>query len=331
MSGEAIRKVFVEETRARLVRLIREGESIVSDAFLESVGFIRDRQTLAELEELITTGRVEDALSVVDETWQRVANSSARVYVQSAEATSRFISNELGVIADFNQTNTRAVAQMASRRLDLVREFTAEQRTATRQALTRSIRAGSGPRTQARAFRDSIGLTARQEDAVANYRSLLETGSREALGRKLRDRRFDPSIIRSIENNEPLSEAQINRMVARYRERTLKHRSEVIARTESLQAVHQGTGEMYEQAIEQGAIDGDSLMRTWVPANDERVRTQENSATSHESMRGQQRGINEPFESGAGNQALWPGGFGVAEDDIQCRCVVTTRFAAPDS
>ena len=163
---------------------------------------------------------------------------------------------------------------------------------------------------------------------MINYRRLLgrvSEGDSEALTRQLRDRRFDPTVRRAVAAREPLSQAQIDRMVERYRARYVKYRAEVIGRTEALRAVHAGNDEAYRQAIDGGAIDLDELQRTWVTARDERVRP------THRVAGGQVRGINEPFIVG-GAQLRYPGDpRGPAKETIQCRCALTTRFVTRDA
>ena len=205
--------------------------------------------------------------------------------------------------------------------LRMVRGFSSEQRTVTRNALARGIREGLNPRDVARTFRDSIGLTKTQEQWVANYRRSLSTLDRDALSRALRDKRFDRTVAAAIADGRPLSTTQIEAMVKRYSERMVKYRSEVIARTEALRSVHQGTEAMYEQAIQNGELKADSLSREWNTANDERVRE------SHASMHGQVQPFGQPFVSGAGNLLNYPGDpEAPAEEVIQCRCVVGTRI-----
>jgi hypothetical protein len=110
-------------------------------------------------------------------------------------------------------------------------------------------------------------------------------------------------------------------MVDRYRERYIKHRSEVIARTEALRAVHQGVDEMFEQAFEAGTLDPNELDREWDDSVDARVRH------SHSFMNGQRRSVKEPFLSGNGNLIMYPGDPSApASDSIQCRCAVVTNF-----
>jgi hypothetical protein len=210
--------------------------------------------------------------------------------------------------------------------LRTIREFSEEQRRATREALMSGIARGVNPRQQAIEFRQSIGLTQNQQQAVENYRRLLTEGrqnnlpSETALRRNLRDARFDRSIIRAIRDNRPLTEDQVNRMVSRYRERYIRYRSETIARTEALRAVHSGSEEMYQQAIEMGQIRPDQIRRTWNTAQDERVRG------AHAQLHGEVRGIDGVWTNSLG-ELRFPGDpLGTPANVINCRCAISTRI-----
>jgi len=223
---------------------------------------------------------------------------------------------------NFDQTNEAAVEQMRANQLRIIRNFTEKQRLATKLALLRGTAQGLNPRQQALLFKMSIGLTEQQVQWVMNFQKLLEELDSDVFKRLLRDKRFDPTIQTAIENNKPLSNAQINRMVERYRERVLTYRSETIARTEALTAVHQGVDNMYFQAIEDGILDEDAMEQTWHTSPPEkRIRP------SHKTMNGQKRRMGEAFLSGAGNYLRYPGDpEAPVEDRIDCRCMKTTRF-----
>ncbi len=235
----------------------------------------------------------------------------------------------------FDQVNHRAVAAMQANRLETIREFTNEQRRATSLALVSGVEAGLNPREQARNFRDSIGLTEKQWKAVANYRAILDkvgtgdaelpaflttTNGKQHIDRALRDGRFDGKVRAAIKANKPLSQADKDRMVTRYTERYVKYRSEVIGRTEALRAVHQGTREMYQQAIDAGTIEESRIERKWVTRLDGRERK------THRFLSGQKRGFNEPWvtENGA---IMFPGDPNApAAEVLQCRCATTHRL-----
>ncbi len=307
----------VVDKAARLERLIARAEPGLRRALQNAIAAATATSTLRELADLIAAGLFEQAIEVAARAGAiRLSDEFAAVYTLAGQEGAKFLEDVLEVVIGFDQVNTRAVRIMQEQRLRLIREFTAEQRRATREALVEGIRRGDNPLQQARNFRASIGLTERQTIAVANFRRLLEGGSREALSRTLRDRRFDPTIERAIKTGEPLTQAQINRMVRRYYERSIASRAFAIARTEALAAVHMGTEEAYEQAIEAGDLDADQLTRTWHTARDERVRG------THVILNGLKRAVGEMF-----GPLRFPGDpQAPAAERIRCRCALSTRI-----
>lgn len=312
---------------SRIERVLRGQEARMRRAFDTAVNIIRDETTLERLADLLERGLFEEALAGLELAAQALAAQQAESLIAAARDTAQFLSTAaLTVTVSFDVSNTRAVRIMQENRLALVREFSDAQRAATREALTQGILDGANPREQARRFRESIGLTQRQTQSVNNFRRLLTAArqdglpSREALDRALRDRRFDRSILRAIRDNEPLTGGQVDTMVGRYEARLRRHRSEVIARTEALRAVHQGTEEMYRQAIDAGQIRPEQLSRTWVTAQDERVRD------SHQRLNGEVRAFGEVWEA-EGGVLRFPGDPAApASETIQCRCVLSTRM-----
>lgn len=305
----------------RILELIASSESRIQRAFMQAVKDAKSDMVLTRIANLLEAGSLNEALEVVDSITSVLSTQVSLSVVESGEGAAIFISNVLGRKVLFNDTNVRAISIMEQASLNLIREFTQQQTDATREALTEGIRRQLNPIEQARYFRDSIGLTVRQERAVNNFRRLLESDPAGALTRQLRDRRFDPSVINSMQTDTKLSNEHIDKMVTRYRERYVQYRSRVIARTESLRAVHQGTEEMYSQAVENGDLQLNEISRVWDASGDSSVRS------SHSAMNGQQRRMNEPFLSGNGNLLRYPGDRSApGEDTIQCRCVLTTRL-----
>lgn len=318
----------VLDPESRIEALIAGATAQFQVEFLAAIVAIRDSISLGDLARLLEEGRFAEAFAIVGQAAARLGIVHAEQFVRAGIDTGNFLTAEVGeIIIGFDQTNTRAVNAIRENQLRLVTNFTDQQRRATQQALVDGITQGKNPREIARAFRDSIGLTPQQEQWVRNYERQLSDLDRGALSRELRDRRFDGSVRRAIDNGEPLTRQQIDRMVDRMRQRTLKLRAETIARTEGLRAAHEGTNEMYRQAIESGQLGADQLIRIWNTAGDGRVRDFSTGApTSHVTMNGQQRLVGEPFVSGAGNLSLHPGAFGVGIEDINCRCRVSTRI-----
>ena len=286
------------------------------------VVLIRNERTVSELADLLGLGRVDEALEIVERAAGRLGVAWNDSYVGAGQNTAEFLTRRVeGVLVNFDRVNFRAVAAMRENSLRLVREFGLEQRLATNQVLVDGIQEGLNPQAMARAFRDSIGLTHRQIRQVASYRRQLRDLDRTALRRELRDRRFDSTVDRAIRTRTPLTEARIERLVARYRERLLAHRARVIAETEALSVVHAGVTAMYQQAIESRDLDADQIIRVWHTRGDERVRS------SHSRMDGQERALEIPFTSGNGFSLRHPGDFQApASERIKCRCGVSTRI-----
>ena len=88
-----------------------------------------------------------------------------------------------------------------------------------------------------------------------------------------------------------------------------------IVQTETHRAVSQGTQASFEQAAAKGLI----FKRVWVSTLDGRTRD------SHRSLDGQKVDIDQPFTI-RGYTAMYPGGFGIASEDINCRCTVRAEI-----
>ena len=98
-------------------------------------------------------------------------------------------------------------------------------------------------------------------------------------------------------------------------------RAVMIARTEVLQSSNFAT---WQAHVQSGVVD----KREWIATPDSRTRD------AHRALDGQIQAINNPFvvppgAPHAGATAMYPGGFGIAELDVQCRC--TTAAVVDDS
>lgn len=310
-------------TRADVEELLDVAEPRVARAIRSVIDRVVAEIDVDEIAQLLSVGRPEEAARYAEAVAARFAGTiQDEAYLRAARRMADAIERGLGAaIVEFDVTNERAVDRLRQARLRLIQNFIADQRAMVREVFTETTIEGLNPRDAARRVRDSIGLTERQARAVDNYRRLLREGSPEALRRELRDKRFDRTVRRSIRDGEALTDDQVDRMVGRYQDRYRRYRSETIARTETLRAVHEGADDMIDQAIEEGDVEREEIVREWITARDERVRY------SHSFMSGQQRPAGEPFISGDGNLLERPGDYAAPpEDTINCRCVVTTRL-----
>lgn len=305
-------------------RIVARQADKLARAFVVAVKEIRDAAELAKIEKLLVAGKFEEALEYLVTLGRSMSAASARAITDAATSAQTWLNTGayLDVAVTFSAVNARAVNAFAANDLRLIRQFDDEQLAATRQAIARGIREGINPRDMARDFRQSIGLTRRQEAAVDNYRRMLNALDPEALTRQLATKTDLNTLRAAIKNNKPLTAAQVDKMVARYNNRYIAYRAEVIGRTEALRSAHQGTELMFQQLVDDGNVGKNELFRSWVTGADERVRP------SHVFMNGQIRGLDESFLSGKGNYLKYPGDPDApGEETIQCRCSLTMRLS----
>ncbi len=317
---------YVEDPASRLNDLLDREEARIAAVFRAAIEELKGEIDLDELADLIEAGRLSEAMEQLDFAAQRLASAVNSAYVNAANDAAEFLSRAGVARIAFNQVNLNAVAAMQRNRLDLVREFTDEQRRATSAALIAGVEAGRNPIAAARNFRDAVGLTERQWGHVASYRAALErvgsgeSGQMKAVDRALRDKRGDRQIIAAVKRGQRLPPDKIDWLVERYTARYIKHRAEVIGRTEALRSVHQGNEELYRQAIADGTLKAEDIERAW------RTRIDNRERDTHRALNGQTRKWGEAWQTP--NGALrYPGDPDApAEEVIQCRCALQSRI-----
>lgn len=93
------------------------------------------------------------------------------------------------------------------------------------------------------------------------------------------------------------------------------HNSVRIARTEGHRISNEATYNVQVKAKNKGA----KIMKQWDATMDYKTRT------THQSLDGQLVDIDEPFVTVNGDKAMYPGGFDIPNEDINCRCVILQR------
>lgn len=328
MSADLIAKAseWTEEPAERIDRLLDQQEVRIANIFRTAIVALKDEIDLEELADLLAQGRVNEAIERLQDAAEQLGAASNVAFVTAGQSTAEWLRAAGLARVVFDQVNLLAVAQMQRNKLELIREFTNEQRRATSMALISGVEGGTNPRAAARNFRDSIGLTSNQWGHVASYRAALErvglddAAAENALGRALRDGRADRQIMRAAREGKRLPPDKIDWMVRRYTERYIKHRSEVIGRTEALRAVNQGNEEAFRQAIAAGTLRADQLDRTW------RTRLDSRERKTHRFLNGQRRGWGEVWQTENG-VLRYPGDPDApGSETIQCRCAILTRI-----
>lgn len=316
----------VEDTADRLNRLVDQQEARIANIFRTAIASLKDEIDLDQLATELEQGRINDALDRLRHAADSLGAASNVAFVTSGQSTAQFLTTAgIGRVV-FDQVSLNAVAAMQANRLELVREFTAEQLRATSSALIGGVEGGLNPIAQARNFRDSVGLTQTQWGHVASYRVALDRvgvddqSAQNALGRALRDGRGDKTVLAAARAGRKIAPEKVDWLVSRYTDRYVKHRAEVIGRTEAMRAVNQGNEETYRQAIADGTIRAEQLSREW------RTRLDGRERRTHMFLNGQKRSWGETWVTENG-ELRYPGDpRAPAKEVIQCRCAILTRI-----
>lgn len=314
---DAIRKAFQQSIAnmkgAKLSDLIKAIEAKDIDAAIKILKI--DRTSLSALETELNNAYYSGAELVVD----KVGNVQTKVG---------------NVLFQFDYRSAAAERWVAEYSSKLIQEVTEEQKSLVRLALEKEIAAGTNPRTAALSLVGKvdpvtgsrvggmIGLHPTQSQWLGKAWEELNNLDPRYLTRGLRDPRFDSMVKKAIVDGVPLTDEQIRTIMARMEARTLKYRGDVIARTESINALRAGQHEGIKQAVEMGEVDQQDVMKEWDATMDSRTRD------SHADMDGEQVGIDEPFNVND-SLMMYPGdtSMGAApEEVIQCRCRVSYKI-----
>jgi len=291
-----------------VLRVAGRLEPKLAKAFLDAVAAMRGSVSLSKLEAALAKGDVDAALAVVaiDTKFVKFLRGDGiesgitsfheavrTVFAAGAEAAASQLPRKIVAEAVFDIKSPESISFLEKYQFGLIKQVTADTKDAIRQTIRRAFAEGGHPYQQAREIKNVIGLTSTQEQAVANFRRALSdtTTIPDALGRALRDGRYDATLLRAARNGTNLSPGQIDKMVGRYEERFVQYRAQTIARTESIRASSKGRRDVWRQAKEQGLL-GDNAMREWEVSGDERT------CDVCMGLDGQQAALDEEYEDG---------------------------------
>lgn len=307
--------------------LLERLDKDLSSGWIDIVDWLRSQNSVDDIAYRLRWGQLDDVVRGIAEAAERFADDSHAAFNVAAQHARDWLDTHVDErLFTYNTGNPRAARWAAGNRYDTIRQVSNDQRAMIRNVQIEGVRTGTNPLQTARRIRDGIGLTDHQESIVNGYRSKLEDRRfQDALSARLGDGRSERSIRRAQEAGDGMTPEQIDRAVERYRENWITYRSETIARTEGLRVAHQGTDEMYRQAIENGQLNRDELIATWragPPTGDFREQ--------HQAMDGQERELDQPFEAPDGTLLFYPGDPNAPiEHTANCRCTRTVRFRPP--
>lgn len=164
---------------------------------------------------------------------------------------------------DFDRFDQATLQALRDAQDQLIVDMTEQTRDTVAYLIDRGVQAGDSADEIAAAIRDTISLTQRQAQAVANYRALLENLDQGALERQLRNAEYDSAVQDAIDSGEFLSDGAIDRMVEEYADNYLDYRAQTIAQTESIRASNQGLKDSYRQAADRGVFPAEAVTRFW--------------------------------------------------------------------
>jgi hypothetical protein len=315
---------------SEIIAIAERFEPRIRRALMSAFEAMRGRTSLAQIQQRLETRGVTGVMALLDnigEDLQPVVDELRNALAESGRMTLGLMPKSVVVNPRFafDLVNPNTIAFIRRYELNLIQEISSSTRDAVQASITRDIISGRNPVDTARAFRASIGLAPKQEQAVANYRKALEESDISALQRKLRDGRFDGLTRRAIEAKRPLSKAQVDKMVTRYRERMIQYRTKVIARTESLRATTIGQQESIKQMVGGGAIEDNKLRKFWVATHDARTR---DAHAQVPDLNPDGVPMDGAFLTPLGMLRFPRDPDGTAANTIQCRC--TLRYAAKE-
>jgi hypothetical protein len=276
--------------------LLDQFEPRIRDAFLAAIQRIVDKVSIKQLEDRLRVGDIEGALRAVGldpGDFVGLRNEIVAAYGAGGSAVADTIPAARGADGAlirilFDIRSPRAEAWARDKSSTLVTEIVEDQRNMIREHMRAGLEAGRNPRGTAldivgridprtkKRTGGVIGLTSGQEAWGRRYEEELKSGDparlRNALGRGLRDKRFDATVLKAIEKGEPIDRSKIQKMVIAYRNNSLRYRAEIISRTETIRALGASKIEAWEQAIERGQVREEDILKFPVSAHDERVR-----------------------------------------------------------
>lgn len=279
----AHKRIAEQYSETSIARLIETGQinSVIEEAFNEAVL----NAAYAPVRERMRSG-VTDTMKYVSK------------YELPRRGTIEFAFDSLSpnVITGIRELESKVITNMQS-----------DVREVARAYVESGLRDGINPRTISRSLRSVIGLAPNQELAVSNFRKSLEEGDvSKALGYKLRDKR--------LKVTDSLTTEQIDKATDAYRKKMIAFNAETNARTAALDSQKLAQKLSWEQAINQGIVDGDRLRKKWVGVKDDRERDE------HLAMEGE----TVPFNARYSNGEDVPG-----DSTYNCRCVSQVFLARP--
>lgn len=245
-----------DDTWRRLHRLASGAEPEVRQTFLEALAKLKDGLPLDEIADALASGDIDrvlrlipfddlhEALLALEEALDGLRASAfdvgtevAEPYLDAAQLAIRLGHRTTLGIA-WQQVSATVLAAIRAEGAERVRQITEETRAAIRQLVERAYADGQHHRQIVKDIREVVGLTTRQEAAVARYRQALI--------------------------DDEVAPARVETLVAKRRAKMIRQRAQLIARTETMRAMTEGQRASWQTLVERGLIDPNRMEREWM-------------------------------------------------------------------
>lgn len=325
--------------------LLRELQPVVRKAFIDAMRTTATAVNRAALIRALEARNIPLAMELLRINQQAifpVGEAVRTTYLQGGASVATSLPISLRGQFGFGG-NPRAVDAVQRIVGQMVEGITAETLDATRGYITQAVNEGVPPRRMALDLTGRspgagrprvggmLGLNSNQTDAAIRARSELLSGDYAAYKRRKgkvggRNRSLDRLITKAKKEGRALTVKEVDQMVDAYKSRMLNLRGEMIARTETLNALRAGQHDGFATLIDSGAVSADRMTVKWLATSDARTRD------AHASLNGTTIQFGELFDSPAGGRLAHPGdtahGAGPA-DLVACRCAAVYRILTP--
>jgi hypothetical protein len=247
---------------------IRRLQPAIARAYLRALDAIGALLTTGELEALVA-GRLTLIEVFSNESMRRITARYRAEIRGAVQEAARLTLPDIKKFAPtvstaFNFLDPKVITAIRALETDAMDTLSEQVREVTRAYIENGIRDGKGVPAMARQLRTVVGMAPHQERYIDNLARELRELSPRFKDRVLRDKRYDRMILRAIREGKPLPEAKIEQITAAYRRRFRAHNTEVVTRQVTLDSYREGNRLAWEQAVADGYIDAEALVKVWV-------------------------------------------------------------------
>ena len=263
----------------------------VRDAFLLAVERAKGKVALTQLSQSVTNGDIIGIQNLIpDLDLVEFKAEITRALETGANNAQEFFPKTIRDNISFDLLNPKTIEYINGYTGDLITGINNDMRKAISSVVEAGITNGEHPYKIAQSIKSTgIGLTNRDANAVINRKSQLKAAGK-------------------------LSAPQIEIAVGRYEQTLLNGRLERIARTESLSAANQGQQALWDQAVDEGLLEGG--LKHWLFTDDDIL---DDICRQAAAMNSEGVPIKEPFKTPSGDMMQPP-------QHPNCRCTSVIRF-----